>query len=101
MSESGFVIAGGYPSARLVLHGEIDVAASADLYAAAAALPDQDVTIDLAGVDFIDATALGVLVGVSNRQRDMSRQLFLLSPRAAVRRVFVLAGLISLLQVAR
>jgi anti-sigma B factor antagonist len=44
--------------------------------------------IDLSRVTFLDSSALGVLVGALRRMRERERELCLVEPRPAVRRIF-------------
>ena len=70
---------------RVVLHGEVDAATS---WALAQALDDPDVvTIDCAGVSFLDAAGLRALLHAA-----LTRRLTLRSPSTAVVRVLTVAG---------
>jgi anti-sigma B factor antagonist len=51
------------------------------------------VTVDLAGVNFIDSTALGVLVGGLKRLRQSDGDLMLRSPRPSAVKVLEMTGL--------
>jgi anti-sigma B factor antagonist len=81
----------------VVARGEIDVATSPTLRAQLAELLARgadSVTLDLAGVSFIDSSGLGVLVGALKRLRDGGGQTFnLVAARSGVRRVFEITGL--------
>ena len=52
-----------------------------------------DLVVDLTEVDFMDSTALGVLVGVSKRLRQAGGTLEVLTGNDTIRRVFELVGL--------
>ncbi len=78
--------------------GLVTVAGAVDLDTAAAlrrallsALADlptgRPLVADLSAVDFIDASGIGVLVGVGNEARRAGGQLVLRSPGPAVRRI--------------
>jgi len=82
--------------------GELDLATSPQL---AAALEDWiadgegDVSVELAGVTFIDSTAIGVLVQAHLRQSSSGVRLRIVDPSAVVLRVLHLAGLLTVLQI--
>lgn len=52
-----------------------------------------DVVIDLAGLDFIDSTALGVLIGARRQARNHGGDVRLQGVTSAARRVFDVTGL--------
>lgn len=52
-----------------------------------------ELIVDMTAVDFIDSTALGVLVGVSKRLRALDGTLAIVLPDASMRQAFELAGL--------
>jgi len=54
------------------------------------------VTVDLGGLDFIDSTGLGVLVGGLKRLREHGGDLALRSPSASALKVFEITGLTKL-----
>lgn len=76
------------PGQELVLEGRLDVAAAADVRIALAEAVDAgtgDLVLDLAGLEAVDPTGLGVLVGAHRRAGRSGRQLVLrdASPAAA------------------
>jgi len=79
--------------------GEIDVATTPQLRATLHELADDDavrtVVVDLDGVDFIDSSGLGVLIGCSRRLRSRGegRELRLVCTRVNLVRVFEITGL--------
>jgi anti-anti-sigma factor len=57
--------------------------------------------IDLAHVTFMDAAGIGVLVGASNRARQMGRDVVLRDPTPAALRVLGLTGLLGSFEIER
>ena len=81
---------------RLVLRGELDLVAVPDLQAALdrverAGAPR--IVIDLAGLDFIDATGLRCLLDAEARGRASGRPVVLVRHSAAVQRLIALCRL--------
>jgi anti-sigma B factor antagonist len=73
------------------LAGELDLYNAQTLLACSAEKPER-LVVDLAAVDFVDSTALGVLVEARSRMAD--RQAFLLAaPGAETRRALEVSGL--------
>jgi anti-sigma B factor antagonist len=88
------------PSTALVeVRGEIDVATTPQLRAMLQQLTDDDsvcsLVVDLDGVDFIDSSGLGVLIGCARRLRSRgeARELHLVCTRVNLLRVFEITGL--------
>ena len=83
----------------VVARGEIDVATSPRLRTELSALLGRGatmITLDFAGVSFIDSSGLGVLVGALKRLRegeDESASICIVGAQDAVRRVFEITGL--------
>jgi anti-anti-sigma factor len=75
--------------------GEVDAATAGRLEEALAPALDGtgDVTLDLAGLEFVDSTGLRVLLAAVRVLRDHDRRLVFLSPQPAVREVLDLVGL--------
>lgn len=76
----GFALDATAPGQVLVLRGRLDVAVAADLRLALAdALDtgDGDLVLDLAAVEWLDPTGLGVLVGAHRRAGRTGRTLVL------------------------
>jgi anti-anti-sigma factor len=82
---------------RLALYGELDVAHTETLYATACEFGDRDLTIDLTGLEFIDAAGLGAVVRIRTGLRDNRRRLALTGATPRVSRAFSLGGLGGLL----
>ena len=92
------------PGRLLGFVGRLDVAAAADARIALAAAVDQgegDLMVDLAGLDGIDATGLGVLVGAHRRAGRAGRSLVLRDVSPAVARVLLVTRLERVLQQSR
>src|SRR5262245_44082883 len=78
--------------AVVTVAGELDVATSPQLRDCLAAT-EGDVVVDLAGVTFIDSTALGVLVGAQKSAHNAGFTLSLSGQSEFVRRLLTVAGL--------
>ncbi len=82
--------------------GELDLNTAPDLREQLARLVNggaRHVTVDLAGVTFVDSTALSVLVSALKRLRQADGDLALASPNPSVRRVFEITGLTRLFSI--
>ena len=78
------------------LEGEVDVYTAPQLKQQIIGLLDQGVrhiTVNLTTVDYLDSTALGVLIGGLKRLRERSGTLDLICPNSRIRRVFEITGL--------
>ncbi len=84
-------------SGGVVLNGEIDVYTAPTLADWLAPLQGagSDVSIDLAGVGFIDSSGLGVLIDAHRRAVDAGRRLVLARPSPAVVRLIEITGLVD------
>ncbi len=95
----GFSVTVAADGAERVLRaeGELDIASAAELREAGeSAFADDGCTtvrLDLAGVDFIDSTGLGVLVGLRNTALSSGKSLVLGDRSATVARLLDLSGL--------
>jgi anti-sigma B factor antagonist len=80
---------------RLVIVGEIDAHTAPVLVEHLDPLPtgDGDVVLDIAGVEFMDSSALRVLIEAHDRATTANRRLVLRGPSTAVRRLFEVSGL--------
>ena len=86
------------------LRGRLDVHAAADARAAlavAVTAGSGDLVVDLAGLDAVDATGLGVLVGVHRRASRASRTLVLRDVPPAIARLLFLTRLDRVLRLER
>lgn len=90
-------IAGDPPEPTLALSGELDMANAATFSAELERLETEGtgtITIDMAGLEFIDSTGIAVLVAAHRRLNGGSERLHLIPSRAsAVRRVMEVTGL--------
>ncbi|MGC1165970.1 MAG: STAS domain-containing protein [Solirubrobacterales bacterium] len=85
-----------WPGCREIeIEGELDLAVRECLRTALArALAERHhVLVDLSGCDFIDASALAVLVQAHQNLREQGRQLLLYGVRGQVRRLFAITGI--------
>jgi anti-anti-sigma factor len=75
--------------------GELDLATAPALAAALDPLPGEhgDVELDLAGVEFVDSSALSVLVGVQHRADAAGRRVRIVHPTPPVRRLLEITAL--------
>jgi|SRR5581483_891996 len=88
--------------AAIALHGELDVANADDLRAELVAHLDAGrrvLRVDASGVDFIDSTAVGVLVAIDQRCRQEHGSLILTGVRRPLARLLAIAGLDQVLLV--
>lgn len=86
---------------RITLCGELDAGAAPAVVDALAMLPDtgqSDITIDLAGVSFIDAAGVSCLADCAKHRADRGAKVNLVGASARLRRVFDLVQLDALLQ---
>ncbi len=92
------------PGQRLHLSGRLDVHVAADVRLAlveALAGGAGELQVDCSGVEAMDATGLGVLVGVHRRADRAGRTLVLVDVSPAVRRVLTLTRLERVLHTSR
>ena len=76
--------------AELALTGRLDVSSVADVRAALHDAIDHgtgDLVVDLSGVELIDATGLGVLLGADRRAKQQGRRIVLRDAAPRVRRI--------------
>jgi anti-sigma B factor antagonist len=88
--------------AVVALCGELDLFDTSDVAShliAAVAEYGPSIIVDLAGLKFIDACGLGVLVRVLRRTRESGGDLSLAAPQQQVRRVLEITGLIDVFSV--
>lgn len=78
------------------LEGEVDVYTAPQLKQQMINLLEsgnKQMMIDLTKVEYLDSTALGVLIGGLKRMREMDGNMVLVCPSARIRRVFEITGL--------
>lgn len=78
------------------LEGEVDVYTAPQLKQQIIALLDggvKHVIVDLTSVEYLDSTALGVLIGGLKRLRERSGTLDLICPNPRIKRIFEITGL--------
>jgi len=78
------------------LEGEVDVYTAPQLKQQMVGLLEggaKAMVVDLAKVDYLDSTALGVLIGGLKRMRETDGNLALVCPSPRIRRVFEITGL--------
>lgn len=93
-----------YGGSVLTLAGRLDVQAAADVRLALAAAVDAgtgELVLDLAGLESVDATGLGVLVGAHRRAQRAGRTLVLTDVPDAVGRLLFLTRLDKVLHTRR
>ena len=81
---------------RIAARGQIDLYSAPAFKTALVNAIDAgmtDVIVDLSEVEFLDSTALGVLVGVSKRLRLLGGTVVIVSPDETIQRVFEISGL--------
>ena len=80
----------------IALSGEADAATADELRASLQEVLDQgasDLVLDLAELELLDSSGLGVLVGVLKRINERQGRMVLRSARGTTRRVFEVSGL--------
>lgn len=78
------------------LDGEVDVYTAPQLKQQMIVLLEcgaKEIVVDLSAVDYLDSTALGVLIGGLKRMRETDGNMLLICPTHRVRRVFEITGL--------
>lgn len=80
----------------IALEGEVDVYTAPQLKQQMISLLESGATemiVDLTKVDYLDSTALGVLIGGLKRMRERDGNMVLICPSPRIRRVFEITGL--------
>jgi anti-anti-sigma factor len=79
--------------------GEIDAHTAPTLAAAMTELPTGVVTVDVAGVSFMDSSGLRVLVEAATRAREAGGDLVISNPTPGIARLIEISGLAGQLRV--
>jgi anti-sigma B factor antagonist len=79
--------------------GEIDAHTAPTLAAAMTQLPSGVVTVDVAGVSFMDSSGLRVLIEAATRARDGGGDLVIEHPTPGIARLIEISGLAGQLRV--
>jgi anti-sigma B factor antagonist len=90
-------------TATVTVEGEVDVATAPAVRDELYRLIDRGtkrIVVDLAGMEFIDSTGLGVFVGALKRSREGGGELELRSLKPAARKIFDITGLSSAFKIA-
>jgi anti-sigma B factor antagonist len=80
----------------VTVKGEVDLHTAPSLKESVADLVSSGrsrIAVDLSGVEFMDSTGLGVLIGALKRCREAGGSLALVSPREPVLKVLAITGL--------
>ncbi|HTX58094.1 MAG TPA: STAS domain-containing protein [Verrucomicrobiae bacterium] len=86
------------------LHGSLDIATSPSVRAAmteASVKNHQNVVVDLRGVEFIDSTGLGALIGAHKRASESGGSLRIVGQDGPIERLLNITGLIRVLSLYR
>ena len=86
----------GEDAAVLSLTGEVDVANAGNVRDAALKLFEGGRThliVDLGGVEYMDSTGLGMLVGLLKRLKESQGDVVIAAPQPRVKRLFDITGL--------
>ena len=84
------------PCVVVAVRGEVDIATAPKLREKLVELASQGaqkVVVDLEGVDFLDSTGLGVLIGGMKRLRGLDGDLTLVCTQPRILKVFEITGL--------
>ena len=84
----------GFPV--IELEGEVDVYTAPQLKQQVIGVLEsgaKELVVDLTKVDYLDSTALGVLIGGLKRMREVDGNMILVCPSPRIRRVFEITGL--------
>ncbi|WP_455543738.1 STAS domain-containing protein [Intestinibacter sp.] len=76
--------------------GELDVSTADQFKEYLHKLIDEDIKnirFDLEGLDYIDSTGLGVIIGILKRIKVENKEIYIKSPRDNVKKIFSITGL--------
>jgi anti-anti-sigma factor len=80
----------------VVAEGELDITATSEMstvFAMAGASPERTVVLDLAAVDFVDSSALSVIMRAANELEKDGKRLLVVVPEGPVRRLLEITNL--------
>lgn len=97
--DATFGVAVDVPSRTIEVHGDLDLATAPELLATFEPLlrSDGNVTLDMAGLGFLDASGLRVFAQINETLAESGHQLVFRNLNARQRRIFMMAGLPSML----
>lgn len=84
----------------IAVAGEVELHSAAQLRTELLQACDKErpcIVIDLSGVNFMDSSGIGVIVGALKRARERGGTLSLVNPQPRVRRIFEITGLLGAL----
>lgn len=84
------------------LEGEVDVYTAPQLKQQVIGVLEsgaKELVVDLTKVDYLDSTALGVLIGGLKRMREVDGNVTLVCPSPRIRRVFEITGLDKIFEI--
>lgn len=84
------------------LEGEVDVYTAPQLKQQIIGILEtgsKKLVVDLARVEYLDSTALGVLIGGLKRMREADGNMVLICPNPRIRRVFEITGLDKIFEI--
>jgi anti-sigma B factor antagonist len=93
MSELGAQLEISSTATGWMLSGEIDAHTAPLLASAMEELPPGDVTVDVAGVSFMDSSGLRVIIDAASRARDGGGDLIIANPTPGISRLVEISGL--------
>lgn len=102
MMELGLEVATIGSHVVVQVSGEIDISTAPRLREAIVGLLAEgrtQIAVDLRGVDFLDSTGLGVLVGGLKRARSAGGELRVISTSPRIEKVFAITGLDGIFQI--
>ena len=84
------------------LSGEMDVSTANEVKESLIDLISKqsaDIKLDMANLDYIDSTGLGVLIGVLKRLKENDKDIYIINTKKNVRKIFNITGLDKIFKV--
>lgn len=81
---------------HVFLEGELDISTADKLKKELHKLVDEDnidIRLNLEGLDYIDSTGLGVMIGILKRLKIENKEVYIEKPKSNVRKIFSITGL--------